>query len=84
MGFDVGTVGNHEFDEGGDELLRLIRGGRRTGAGGTEAGCHGALVNTSSPEFRGRGLSLRRRQHRGARRAGGSCSRPTGWWSGRA
>ena len=25
MGFDVGTVGNHEFDEGGDELLRLLR-----------------------------------------------------------
>ena len=24
MGFDVGTVGNHEFDEGGDELLRLL------------------------------------------------------------
>jgi 5'-nucleotidase len=25
FGFDVGTVGNHEFDEGGDELLRLLR-----------------------------------------------------------
>ena len=25
VGFDVGTVGNHEFDEGGDELLRLLR-----------------------------------------------------------
>ena len=24
IGFDVGTVGNHEFDDGGDELLRLI------------------------------------------------------------
>jgi 5'-nucleotidase len=24
IGFDVGTVGNHEFDEGGDELLRLL------------------------------------------------------------
>ncbi len=29
MQFDVGTVGNHEFDEGGDELLRLINGGHR-------------------------------------------------------
>jgi 5'-nucleotidase len=29
MRFDVGTVGNHEFDEGGAEMLRLIRGGRR-------------------------------------------------------
>jgi 5'-nucleotidase len=27
MGFDIGTVGNHEFDEGANELLRLIRGG---------------------------------------------------------
>jgi 5'-nucleotidase len=25
VGFDVGTVGNHEFDDGGDELLRLLR-----------------------------------------------------------
>ncbi|UFJ43042.1 5'-nucleotidase C-terminal domain-containing protein [Brevibacillus humidisoli] len=27
IGFDVGTLGNHEFDEGTDELLRLINGG---------------------------------------------------------
>jgi 2',3'-cyclic-nucleotide 2'-phosphodiesterase (5'-nucleotidase family) len=27
LGFDVGTVGNHEFDEGVDELKRLINGG---------------------------------------------------------
>ncbi|MGE6630782.1 5'-nucleotidase C-terminal domain-containing protein [Bacillus sp. NPDC077027] len=27
IGFDVGTVGNHEFDEGVDELLRMINGG---------------------------------------------------------
>lgn len=27
IGFDVGTVGNHEFDEGVDEMLRLINGG---------------------------------------------------------
>ncbi len=33
LGFDIGTVGNHEFDEGIDELLRLINGGphERTG-----------------------------------------------------
>ena len=30
MGFDVGTIGNHELDEGGAELMRLLRGGRRT------------------------------------------------------
>jgi 5'-nucleotidase len=27
LGFDIGTVGNHEFDEGLTELLRLINGG---------------------------------------------------------
>lgn len=27
LGFDVGTVGNHEFDEGVPELLRMINGG---------------------------------------------------------
>jgi 2',3'-cyclic-nucleotide 2'-phosphodiesterase (5'-nucleotidase family) len=27
LGFDVGTLGNHEFDEGVDELKRLIYGG---------------------------------------------------------
>src|SRR5918998_3452413 len=33
MGFDVGTLGNHEFDEGGEEMLRLIDGGQREDAG---------------------------------------------------
>ena len=28
MGFDVGTLGNHEFDEGGEEALRLVRRAR--------------------------------------------------------
>ncbi len=28
MGFDVGAVGNHEFDEGGDELMRVLEGSR--------------------------------------------------------
>lgn len=27
IGFDLGTVGNHEFDEGVEEMLRLINGG---------------------------------------------------------
>ena len=31
MKFDVGTLGNHEFDEGAAEALRLVRGGRREG-----------------------------------------------------
>lgn len=53
MGFDVGTVGNHEFDEGGDEMLRLIRGGGRTGPAALKPDDAGGLVNTSSPDFRG-------------------------------
>ena len=44
MGFDVGTVGNHEFDEGGAELLRLLRGGRRTA---------GRRPETSDPNWSG-------------------------------
>jgi 5'-nucleotidase len=44
MGFDVGTVGNHELDEGGAELLRLLRGGRRT---------DGPRAHTSDPSWGG-------------------------------
>ena len=53
MGFDVGTVGNHEFDEGGDELLRLLAGGRRSGPEALKPGPGGQPVNTSSPGFAG-------------------------------
>jgi 5'-nucleotidase len=53
IGFDVGTVGNHEFDEGGDELMRLLRGGRRTGPEALKPDVTGQLVNTSSPDFAG-------------------------------
>ena len=56
IGFDVGTVGNHEFDEGGDELMRLLRGGRRTGPEALKPDVTGQLVNTSSPEFAGAGF----------------------------
>lgn len=28
MGFDVGTMGNHEFDEAPDETLQLLSAGR--------------------------------------------------------
>ena len=35
LGLDVSSVGNHEFDDGAEELLRLQRGGCRT----DEAGC---------------------------------------------
>ncbi len=53
IGFDVGTVGNHEFDEGGDELLRLLRGGHREGPGALKRDVDGTLVDTSSPDFAG-------------------------------
>jgi len=42
MGFDVGTLGNHEFDEGREEMQRLIRGGQREGS-----------EDTSEPNFPG-------------------------------
>lgn len=53
IGFDVGTLGNHEFDEGGDELLRLLRGGQRTGPEALKRDASGALVNTSAPRYAG-------------------------------
>lgn len=53
LGFDVGTVGNHEFDEGGDELLRLLGGGQRAGSGALKRDAGGQLVNTSSPAYAG-------------------------------
>ncbi|WP_269154383.1 5'-nucleotidase C-terminal domain-containing protein [Bacillus sonorensis] len=36
IGFDVGTVGNHEFDEGADELLRILNGGEHPEGKGTK------------------------------------------------
>ncbi|WP_064093451.1 bifunctional metallophosphatase/5'-nucleotidase [Rossellomorea aquimaris] len=33
VGFDVGTVGNHEFDEGVDEMKRLLYGGKHDKTG---------------------------------------------------
>ncbi len=53
FGFDVGTLGNHEFDEGGKELLRLLHGGRRQGDGTLKRSLDGSLVDTSSPDFAG-------------------------------
>jgi 5'-nucleotidase len=48
MRFDAGTVGNHEFDEGGPEMLRLIRGGHREDGKQFKDG-----VDTSDPRFPG-------------------------------
>ncbi|WP_117161083.1 5'-nucleotidase C-terminal domain-containing protein [Paraliobacillus sp. X-1268] len=36
IGFDFGTVGNHEFDEGTTELLRMVNGGEHPDGLGTE------------------------------------------------
>ncbi len=38
LGFDVGTVGNHEFDEGRDELNRLLFGGEHEETGSFKRG----------------------------------------------
>lgn len=48
MDFDAGTVGNHEFDEGGTEMLRLIRGGHRSDGKQFKDG-----TDTSDPDFPG-------------------------------
>jgi 5'-nucleotidase len=48
MDFDAGTVGNHEFDEGGTEMLRLIRGGHREDGKQFKDG-----TDTSDPDFPG-------------------------------
>ena len=53
MEFDVGTLGNHEFDEGGREMLRLINGGQRNDGLQFKEGPDGQLVNTSDPNFPG-------------------------------
>lgn len=53
MDFDVGTVGNHEFDEGGDELLRLLRGGQRNDGKQFKTGANGRRVSTSAADYEG-------------------------------
>ena len=53
MEFDVGTLGNHEFDEGGEEMLRLIDGGGRSDGRQFKDGPDGEPINTSDPDFPG-------------------------------
>jgi len=53
MEFDVGTLGNHEFDEGGEEMLRLINGGQRDDGRQFKDGPDGEPINTSDPDFPG-------------------------------
>jgi 2',3'-cyclic-nucleotide 2'-phosphodiesterase (5'-nucleotidase family) len=53
MEFEVGTIGNHEFDEGGQEMLRLIKGGQRNDGLQFKEDVDGQPVNTSDPDFSG-------------------------------
>jgi len=53
IGFDLGTLGNHEFDAGGDELLRLLKGGQRQGPAAHKRDLDGRPINTSSSTFGG-------------------------------
>jgi 5'-nucleotidase len=53
MDVDVGTLGNHEFDEGGAEALRLVHGGQRNDGRQFKRDENGELVNTSDPDFQG-------------------------------
>src|SRR5712675_3565838 len=52
MGLEVASVGNHEFDEGKDELLRMQNGG-----------CHPVDPMPGAASVCGRKVSLSRRQH---------------------
>ncbi|KKB33601.1 5'-nucleotidase C-terminal domain-containing protein [Bacillus thermotolerans] len=44
IGFDVGTVGNHEFDEGTEELLRIVNGGKHPNGTDNYDGLDSALL----------------------------------------
>ena len=50
IGLEFNAVGNHEFDKGSAELLRLQNGGCKTNAGVIDArSCKGAAVGTPVP-----------------------------------
>lgn len=50
IGLDFSSVGNHEFDKGSTELLRLQNGGCKQTAGATDPNsCKGAIVGTPVP-----------------------------------
>lgn len=51
IGLEFNAVGNHEFDHGWSHLLRLQRGGCKTGDGGRvdDNSCQGAKVGTPVP-----------------------------------
>ncbi len=50
IGLDFNSVGNHEFDKGSAELLRLQHGGCKITNGAQDPGsCQGAMVGTPTP-----------------------------------
>ena len=50
IGLEFNAVGNHEFDRGSAELLRLQNGGCKTAGGQTDANsCKGAVAGTPMP-----------------------------------
>lgn len=53
MRFDVGALGNHEFDEGTREMLRLVHGGHRDDGREYRTDGRGRRVDTSAPGFPG-------------------------------
>nr|WP_166395492.1 bifunctional metallophosphatase/5'-nucleotidase [Rubrobacter marinus] len=60
MGFDVGTLGNHEFDEGGEEMLRLLNGGGGEGGGPADGRFLGADFPyvSANVQYRGSGETV--------------------------
>ena len=62
IGFDVATLGNHEFDEGVDELRRLLDGGQRTGEDAFEARRERPPREHERSRLRGRPVPVRLRE----------------------
>ncbi len=73
LGLDVSSVGNHEFDEGLDELLRLQRGGCRTDAPckAPFPGAHFSYLAANVTDRTGRDHSPRHAAQEGGWRDGG-------------
>jgi 2',3'-cyclic-nucleotide 2'-phosphodiesterase len=56
LGFDIGTLGNHEFDQGAAEALRLINGGKNPKTGKDFAGANFPYVAANVVDESGKPL----------------------------
>jgi 2',3'-cyclic-nucleotide 2'-phosphodiesterase len=56
LGFDIGTFGNHEFDQGATEALRLINGGKNPKTGKEFAGANFPYVLANVVDANGKPL----------------------------